>query len=310
MSEINMEWYRSFYWTARMGSLSRAAEQLHITQPAISHTLKQLEHALGGPLFFRSAKGVSLTAEGEVMLQYVEQAFNLFESGEKRIADMRNLDEGEIRIGAGDTLSKHYLLPFLEKFHKEYPNIRIHVTNQTTPETLNLLKEGKMDIGIVNLPAEDRKVKFLRSLAQQDCLVGGKAYAKLSLRLHQEPLALAQLHEYPLIMLEPGGSTRHFLDRYAASAGVELKPELELGSLDLLVQFAISGFGLAFVTRNYVEQELARGELVEIPLTPAIPERHIGVAMLRGVPLSSASKRFISLLPFAEVDVDDVDVDE
>ncbi|SEM73069.1 LysR family transcriptional regulator [Paenibacillus sp. OV219] len=297
MNEINMEWYRTFYWTARMGSLSRAAEQLHITQPAISHTLKQLEQALGGPLFFRSAKGVSLTAEGEVVLQYVEQAFNLIASGEKRISDMRNLDDGEIRIGAGDTLSKHYLLPFLEKFHNQYPNIRIHVTNQTTPETLQLLKEGKMDIGIVNLPVEDRKIEFKQSLPQQDCLVGGKVYAELSRRLQQQPLALEQLHEYPLIMLEPGGSTRQFLDRYATAGGVQLKPELELGSMDLLIQFAMSGFGLAFVTRNYVEQELARGELVEIPLTPAPPERHIGIAILRGVPLTSASKRFMTLLP-------------
>lgn len=299
MSEINMEWYRSFYWTARTGSLSRAAERLHITQPAISHTLKQLEHALGGPLFFRSAKGVSLTAEGEELLQYVEQAFSLFEAGEKRIAEMRNLDSGEIKIGAGDTLCKHYLLPYLEQFHQQYPNIRIQVTNQTTPETLHLLKEGKMDIGIVNLPAEDRKIEFKRSLPQQDCLVGGKAYAELARKLQQQPLALEALHEYPLIMLEPGGSTRQFLDRYAAVHGVQLQPELELGSLDLLVQFAMSGFGLAFVTRNDVEQELARGELVEIPLLPAIPERYIGIAVLRGVPQSSASKRFMTLLPHA-----------
>ncbi|WP_116189755.1 LysR family transcriptional regulator [Paenibacillus taihuensis] len=300
MNEINMEWYRSFYWTARTGSLSRAAEQLHITQPAISHTLKQLEQALGGPLFFRSAKGVSLTSEGEVLLQYVEQAFSLFESGEKRIAEMRNLESGEIKIGAGDTLCKHFLLPYLEQFHHQYPNIRIQVTNQTTPETLHLLREGKMDIGIVNMPAEDRKIDIKRSLPQQDCLVGGKTYTELVQKLQHQPLGLEQLQAYPLIMLEPGGSTRQFLDRYAAAHGVQLQPELELGSLDLLVQFAVSGFGLAFVTRNYVEQELARGELVEIPLAPAIPERYIGIAALRGVPLSSASKRFMALLPLTE----------
>jgi LysR family transcriptional regulator, cyn operon transcriptional activator len=293
--EINLEWYRVFYWTAKTGALSKAAERLHITQPAVSHTLKQLESRIGGQLFFRSSRGVKLTAEGEVLFRYVEQAFHFMEIGEKAIADMHNLGSGEVNIGASDTLCKHYLLPYLEQFHSKYPKIRIRVTNRTTPETIALLKEGRIDFGIVSLPAADRDVEFRASAPLQDCLVGGRAYAHLADR--QKPHAIASLADYPLLTLEPGGTTRRGLDEHFAACGVPLSPEFELGSLDLLAQFAKSGLGLAFVIRDFIAEELAGGELFEIPFMPPIPPRHIGIATLRGVPLSAASKSFLSMLP-------------
>ncbi|MGO4109379.1 LysR family transcriptional regulator [Paenibacillus sp. YAF4_2] len=292
--EVNLEWYRVFYWIAKTGSLSRAAEQLHITQPAVSHTIKQLESTLGGQLFFRTPRGVTLTTEGAVLLQYIEQAFHSVEIGEKAIAEMNNLNSGEIAIGASDTLCKHYLLPYLEQFHKEHPGIRIRITNRTTPETLELLKEGKIDFGIVSMPVSDKKVDIRESTPLQDCLVGGTGYQALAA---SSPLPLEQLSEYPLLLLEKGSYTRCYLDDYAASHGITLTPEFELGSVDLLVQFARSGFGLAFVIRNFVLEELQRGELVEIPLTPSIPARPIGIATLRGVPISAATKSFLALLP-------------
>lgn len=290
---INMEWYRVFYWTARAGSLSRAAEQLHVTQPAVSQTIKQLEEKIGGQLFFRTARGVKLTTEGEMLFRYAEQAFTSMEIGEKKLAEMHNLHSGEINIGASDTLCKHYLLPHLEHFHDEYPDIKIRVTNRTTPETMTLLKEGKIDFGIISMPATDKHVDIRESTPQQDCLVGGKAFASLAERV----LSLQDVNRYPLILLEQGSSTRHFLDEYASSHGITFAPEFELGSIDLLAQFAQSGFGLAFVIRDYVAHELATGQLIEIPLDPPIPQRHIGIATLRGIPLSAASKTFLRLLP-------------
>jgi LysR family cyn operon transcriptional activator len=291
--DINMEWYRVFYWTAKVGSLTGAAEALHITQPAVSHTIKQLEEKMGGQLFFRTAKGVNLTAEGEVLFQYVEQALRSMEAGEKKIAEMHGLFHGEINIGASDTLCRHFLLPYLEQFHNQYPEIRIRVTNRTTPETMMLLKEGKIDFGIVNLPATDHRVDIRESSPLQDCLVGHPRYAALA----KKPLNIKDIQQHPLLLLEPGGSTRRYLDEYGLAHGVKLKPEFELGSIDLLVQFAQSGFGLAFVVRNYIEEELAAGKLIEIPLTPLLPRRYVGIATLRGVPLTAASKRFLELLP-------------
>ncbi|QHW34292.1 LysR family transcriptional regulator [Paenibacillus rhizovicinus] len=296
MPEINLEWYRSFYWCAKTGSLSRAAEKLHITQPAVSHTLKQLEEMLGGALFIRGARGVQLTAEGELLFRYVEQAFNFVEAGEKKILEMHQLAFGEIRIGAGDSLCKHFLLPYLAQYHRLYPQIRIRVTNRTTPETLALLKEGAIDLGIVNLPAADGKADITASSPQQDCLVGGRHYAHLA----GEPLRLQALERYPLLMLEEGTSTRRHLDKHAEAFGVKLQPELELGSMDLLADFAKNGLGLAFVVRDNYRAELHAGELVEIPLVEPVPPRGIGIATLHGVPRSEAAKRFLELLPAAD----------
>jgi len=292
--EINLEWYRVFYWTARSGSLSRAANHLHITQPAVSHTIKLLENTLGGQLFFRTTKGVTLTTEGEMLFQYIEQAFHFIGIGEKAIADMNHLDSGEIAIGASDTLCKHYLLPHLEHYHKEHPGIRIRVTNRTTPETLGLLKEGKIDFGIVSLPILDRQVEFRESTPLQDCLVGGIKYRELS---EGSPLSINAVNKFPLLLLEKGSSTRQYLDDYADNHGVSLIPEFELGSIDLLIEFAKSGFGLAFVLRNYVQEELRKGTLLDIPIHPPVPKRCIGIATLQGVPLSAATKSFLALLP-------------
>ncbi|HTG70040.1 MAG TPA: LysR family transcriptional regulator [Candidatus Udaeobacter sp.] len=290
---INMEWYRVFYWTAKTGSLSRAAEQLYITQPAVTQTIKQLEAKLGGQLFFRMAKGVKLTAEGEVLFRYIEQAYRFMETGERMLAEMHSLQSGEISIGASDTLCKHYLMPYLERFHTDYPDIRIRVTNRTSPETIALLKEGKIDFGIVHMPAADKKLDFRVSMPLHDILACGRAYSALGGNV----LKLEHISQYPLMLLEKGSSTRRSLDEYADAHGVKLTPELELGSIDLLAQFARSGFGLAFLIREYAADELATGELIEIPLHPPIPARSIGIATLRGVPLSSAAKRFIELLP-------------
>lgn len=295
--EVNLEWYRVFYWIAKTGSLSKAAERLHITQPAVSHTVKRLEDSLGGQLFFRTPKGVTLTTEGEVLFRYIEQAFSFVEIGEKAIADMNSLISGEIAIGASDTLCKHYLLPYLEKFHSQHPGIRIRVTNRTTPETLALLKEGKIDFGIVSLPAPDKQIEFYESTPLQDSLVAGSRFRNLS----RSPLSVNDLQNYPLLLLETGSSTRRYLDNYAAMHQITLKPEFELGSIDLLVRFAISGFGLAFVLQNYVQEELREGSLVEIPLSPPVPERNIGIATLRGVPLSSATSSFLALLPLKKL---------
>ncbi|MGO4546963.1 LysR family transcriptional regulator [Paenibacillus sp. 2TAB23] len=290
---VNMEWYRVFYWTAKTGSLSRAAEQLYITQPAVTHTIKQLEAKLGGPLFFRMAKGVKLTTEGEVLFRYIEQAYRFMETGEKMLAEMQNLQSGEISIGASDTLCKHYLLPYLERFHADYPGIRIRVTNRTTPETIMLLKEGKIDFGVVHMPASDNQLEFRVSAPLQDVLACGAAYSELGASV----LQLGELSDYPLLLLEKSAGTRRYLDAYAKSNGVSLAPELELGSFDLLAQFARSGFGLAFLVREYIQDELASGALIEIPLNPVIPARSIGIATLRGVPQSAAAKRFLELLP-------------
>lgn len=288
----NMEWYRVFYFTAKSGSLSKAAEELFITQPAVSYTLKQLEEKLGSQLFFRTSRGVRLTEEGEVLFKYIEQAYNFIVNGERKLAEIHQLMDGSIKIGAGDTLCRHYLLPHLKTFHEAYPYIKIQVTNRTSQETINLLKEGKIDMGIVNLPVSEDSLNVREGIEIEDCFVAGVKYKKLS----ERSITLEELLKHPLILLEKGSSTRAYVDRFAGSQGLRIKPEIELGSIDLLVEFAQNGLGIACVIKDFVAQQLAENTLFQIQLTPSIPPRKVGIITLKNVPTSSAASTFIQLL--------------
>ncbi|MCQ6559697.1 LysR family transcriptional regulator [Paenibacillus mendelii] len=289
----NLELYRVFYYTAITGSLTKAADELFITQPAVTHSIKQLEERLGGRLFLRTSKGVKLTLEGEALFHYIDQAYQLIRNGERKMAEMHELQDGEVRIGAGDTLCKHLLLPHLGSYHKAYPAIRVHVTNRTTPETVALLKEGKIDIGIINLPfAADKQVNVLETIDLHDCFVAGESYREPELNA----ISWEELAERPLMMLERGSSTRAYVDEVAMKHGVRLKPEVELGSLDLLADFAKAGLGIACVVRRFVASDIAAGMLHEVNLSHPIPPRKAGIVTLKDTPLPAAADRFIHML--------------
>ncbi|MDP5277040.1 LysR family transcriptional regulator [Chengkuizengella axinellae] len=291
---LNMEWYRVFYFTAKTGSLTKAAEELFITQPAVTHSIKQLESKIGGQLFFRTSKGVKLTSEGEVLYKYIEQAYNFIQTGERKIAEMQQLMDGEIKIGAGDTLIKHYLLPYLKEFNESYPDIHIQVTNRTTPETIELLRKGNIDLGIVNLPIEDKNLNIIETLHIEDCFITGNKYKHLA----EKPISLETLINYPVILLEKGSNTRKYIDSFTKENGIMIYPEIELGSLDLLVDFSKSGLGIACVIRNFICNELANSRVFEIKLEKPIPPRKVGIVSLKNVPLSTTAKRFIDLISY------------
>ena len=150
--QVNLEYYRVFYYVAQTGSLSRAAEQLSVSQPAVSQSLRQLENTLGTSLFTRTSRGVKLTKEGELLFSYVRRGYENIETGEKKLRQMLNLDIGELHIGASDMTLRFYLLPYLEKFHEKHPNIKVSVTNAPTPETLGYLENETIDFGVVSGP--------------------------------------------------------------------------------------------------------------------------------------------------------------
>nr|WP_232229198.1 LysR family transcriptional regulator [Paenibacillus zanthoxyli] len=291
--EGNIEWYKVFYMVARYGNLSRAAEKLFITQPAVTHTIKQLEAHLGNQLLFRTSRGVKLTENGEILYQHIEKAFQHLMTAERMLVEIHQLQQGEITIGAGDTLCKHYLLPYLKMFHETYPDIKIQVTNRTTQETIRLLKDGVIDFGIINLPVQDSQVAIRQSLSLQDCFIASRKFSELA----EGYITPAILVNYPLILLESGSSIRQHINWYFRSHGLEIAPEIELGSVDLLADFARAGLGIACIIHNFTEPFSLQGDLFEIRLTPPIPTRNIGVVTLKSVPLSSAARKFIDMLP-------------
>ncbi|MBM7865661.1 LysR family transcriptional regulator [Heliobacterium gestii] len=294
---INAELYRAFYLVAKEGSISKAAEKLYITQPAVSRSIQQLEEKLGCALFFRTPKGVKLTKEGELLFPYIEQAFNFITFGEKTLTQVKELEKGEIIIAAGDTICKQFLPPHLKTFKQAYPGIRIHVTNENTPSTIRLLKKGQIDIGfvhspIVSDPSATEALSVYEVFEIQDCFVVGEKYRELA----EQPRSLEELAQYPLILLEKGSSSRIYIEKFFGQHNLSLKPEFELSDFELLIRFARIDFGVACVIKNFITEELAGGSLFEIKPLTTIPPRHVSVAHLKTIPLRTAAKAFLSFL--------------
>ncbi len=288
----SLDRYRIFYAVARAGNLTRAGERLFLSQSAVSQALKKLEAAIGSTLFVRTARGVKLTAEGEVLFAHLQRAFRLIEEGERRVTELQRLQGGEVRVGASDTLCRHYLLPVLEAFHQEYPHIQIHVTNRTSRETVALLEAGRVDFGVVNLPVSSGHLLIEEGPRLQDCFVVGPGYRVLA----ERRWPLLELVRQPLLVLERDSVTRTQLQAFFLTNGIDLTPEIELGSIDLLVDFARMGWGVAHVVRNFVQDEIARGELFEVATAPALPSRPIGLVRSSDRPMSHAAAVLIARL--------------
>lgn len=263
----NYELYKVFYWAAKTGSLTQAAKALYLTQPSVSHAIKQLEERIGVTLFYRTSKGVSLTQEGKILFSYIEQSQILITLAEEKMVALKNLDSGELRIGGSDSLFKHYLLPFLEDFHVKYPGIKLHLNHGTTPEVISYLKEGRIDLGVVRMPIFDSQLEVTESIELQDCFVAGERYAELK----GQALSMEQLMEYPVILFSRNSRVRMAITELFEKYGHELKPDIEVGSVDLLIEFAKRGLGISYVTREFVAKELKEGSLFEIELDVEIP---------------------------------------
>jgi len=288
----NDELYKVFYWAAKTGSLSQAAKTLYLTQPSVSHAIKQLEDRLGITLFYRNAKGVALTQEGAVLYSYIEQSQILISLAEEKMAALKNLDSGELRIGGSDSLFKHYLLPYLEQFHERHPGVKLHLNHGTTPEIITFLKEGRIDLGVIRMPIVDAQLQVRESFQLQDCFVAGARFAELKGKV----LSLAELLQYPIILFSRNSRARMGITELFQSYGHSIKPEIEVGSVDLLTEFAKRGLGISYVTRQFVSKELEEGSLFEIRLDVTLPPAHVGILTMRNMPLSNAARGFMELI--------------
>lgn len=291
--KINLEYYKIFYFVSKYGSISKAAEELSITQPAVSQAIKHLETDLECALFVRTSKGVRQTKEGNVLYEYVKRGYETLLAGEKKLSEMLDLEEGEICVGASDMTLKYYLLPYLEQFHEKFPQIRVIVTNAPTPETLQHLQDGKIDFGIVSTPVvEKQDFSYTPVRKIQDTFVAGKAFAGLK----NKTLSYQELNQLPLMSLEGNTSTRTYVEEFLAKHGVVTNPEFELATSDMLVQFAMRNLGIASVVEDFAAEGLARGELFQLKFEEEIPPREICIVRNERIPVSAAAKRLLDTL--------------
>ena len=278
---------------ARAGSITAAAGRLCISQPAVSQTIRQLEEGLGSPLFVRAQKGVRLTAEGEVLYSFVEKGLSQLRAGEEAFRSMIDLEQGEVRIGASDMTLRFYLLPYLERFHRRYPKIKAKVTNGPTPETLRFLREGRIDFGIVSSPAreEDLSIRPVRKI--RDTFIAGSCFA----HLQGKTLPYRMLNELPVICLEQNTSTRACVDGYLAKQGVSLKPEFELATSDMIVQFVLRNLGVGLVVEDFAGEYVRTGALFYLKFEKELPEREFCIVTCRRRVMSRAAGALLEMLP-------------
>ena len=291
---IDFELYRIFYVVANHKNITKASEELHISQPAISKSIKNLEDQLGGQLFVRTKRGVVLTDEGKEFYNYIKQAIEYINNAENKFTDLINLETGTIKIGISTTLTKEFLLPYLEKFHEKYPKIDIQIDTNITPELLHKLRNGLLDIVILNLKGKSYgdDLEIIKCKKVTDCFAVNKKYKDLI----DKELSLKELNNYPLILQPKGSNTREFLDTFARENGVTLKSGIELAGYSLVVEFTKIGLGIGYINKDYSKSLLQNKELFELNIKEKIPSRYIGMVLSKNHIPSFSTRKLIEII--------------
>ena len=290
---VKLELYRVFKEVAEAGNITAAAQTLFISQSAVSQSIKQLEAELQTRLFARNSRGVTLTADGRMLYEYVRSAMGLLETGEEKLSQSRDLQMGHLTIGASDTVTSQFLLPYLDRFHRQYPAIHIQIISGRSHKVLGLLQSGKVDIAFASTPQEGASLETFPCLATHSIFVAGAEYPCDFDHVY----TLEEIARFPLILLERKASSRLYLEKYFLQNGLHLNPEIELGARSLLVDLAAIGFGVAGVTEEFVRRELESGRLRKLRTSFDIPPRSVDLCVLRDVPLTSAAQRFSDFIP-------------
>ena len=290
--DINYELYKVFYHVANTLSFSEASKQLFISQSAVSQSIKVLEKKLNQPLFIRSTKRVQLTPEGEILLKHIEPAMNLIRQGENQLLEANTLNGGQLRIGASDTICRYYLVPYLKEFHRRYPNVHIKVTNQTSIACAKLLESGQVDFAITNYPnsglSNTQNVRIIREF--KDVFVANDEYKELK----GKTVSLKDLKQFPILMLDRKSTTSEFLHSMFQRHQLDLVPEIELSSNDLLIDLARIGLGVAFVPDYCIPEN--EHNLFRVQTEEDLPARQLVVASNESLPISQAAKQFMETL--------------
>lgn len=274
--EQNLSQYKIFYEVAKAGNISKAAKELYISQPAISKAISKLEDSLGLSLFTRSSRGVQLTSEGEILFEHAREAFDALDRGEQELKRIQEFDIGHLRIGVSNTLCKYILLPYLKTFIDQYPHMKVTIEGQATAQTLTRLEQQKIDLGLVAEPSVRRDLAFIPVMDIQDTFVTTPNYLE---NLYLREGSGASIFEAGNIMLlDTSNMTRHHVDEYMTENNIFPHQILEVTTMDLLIEFAKIGLGIACVIKELVQKELDSGLLVEIPLDIPIHRRTIGFA--------------------------------
>lgn len=289
MMNVDLELYKVFYVVAKNKHMTRASEELHISQPAISQSIKKLEDQLGGTLFLRSNKGMELTEEGKMFYEYVKGALELIGNAENEFTSFKDLSKGEIKAGCSTTLTKLILMDALENFHKDYPNININIVNGLTSNLINDLKLGKLDFVIFNESNVKENNLYLEKIKElKQGFVYNPDYYTDNVK------TFSDLNKLPLILQNGESNSRKLLDYIALQEHVKLIPRMEVVSQELISEFVNIGLGVGFVIIDLANRNFKN--LKELEINKTIPNINVYLAMNKSISLTFASKKFIDYL--------------
>jgi len=286
---VNLELYRIFYIVAKHKHMTKASEELCISQPAISQSIKKLEDQLGGTLFLRSNKGMELTEEGKMFYDYVKGALELINNAENEFTSFKDLSKGEIKIGCSTTLTKLILIDAIKDFHKDYPNINIDITNDLTSNLINDLQVGKLDFVIFNesnIKEKNVSLKKIKELKQG--FIYNPDYFTDSIS------SFIDLNNYPLILQKVESNSRKLLDYISLQNQIKLIPKMEVVSQELVIEFTNIGLGIGFGIIDLAKRKFKN--LEELKLNKKIPSLNVFLATNKNISLTFASKTFISYI--------------
>lgn len=291
--EITYDYYRIFYYVAKYRSFTRAASILMNSQPNITRSMNNLERQLGCSLFIRSNRGVELTPEGQKLYSHVAVAFEQLQAAELELANDNSLQSGTVTMSASETALHGILLPGLRTFHNSYPGIRIRISNHSTSQAVQAVKNGLVDFAVVTTPTDvHRPLNEIRLKDFRELLVCSKRYSFLS----KAPQRLAGLQDYPLITLARDTKTYEFYNNFYLEHGLVMSPDIEVATADQLIPTILHDLGIGFVPDTFVMNHAGKEQLYVIPLEEKIPVRSICLVEDKSRPLSVAANTLKNML--------------
>lgn len=270
----NLSQYRVFYAVAKAGNISRAAKELYISQPAISKSISKLEDSLNTVLFTRNSRGVQLTDEGQVLFEHTRDAFEELAKGEQELKRIREFNMGHIRIGVSNTLCRFIMVKYLKGFIEQYPHIKITIESQPTTQTLSMLEQQRIDIGLVVEQKSAKSMNFIPVMDIEDIFVATPSYLE-NLKL-REGADTDVFQSGNLMLLDKNNITRHYIDDYMSVNEIVANNLLEVTTMDLLIEFARIGLGIGCVIKEFVKEDLDSGRLAQLKLDTPIHKRTVG----------------------------------
>ena len=290
---INFELYRIFYVVATVGNITKASQELNISQPAVTKQIKSLEAQLGGDLFIRTKRGVILTENGRAIYNYIKQALNCFNNAELQFSNLKKLETGVIRIGTSTALARLFLMKYLDKFHREYPNIAIQLFTDPSKVMRKMLKDGTLDILIAKEDSEnDDELEVIRVGKLHHCFVASDYFSELKNKV----ISLNDLNEYPILLQKTPSTTREYFDNFCKENNIEITTKLEIASATLIEDFVKIGLGVGLVTKEFAQKEIDEGLIFEVKTKPYIASKYFSLITLKNSFHSFGTNKLIEMI--------------